>query len=110
MPRRRADSKSAVGRARLVDRLLLWLPFGFYVPLTLGLIAHYLQPGDAPGYDGWLYREAASTYLTGGDPWSVGLPDAHFPGAPSTILAFLPTVIVPADVWRALSVVICLAA
>src|SRR6185369_3179614 len=67
-------------RARFLDRLLWLLPFGFYVPLTLGLIAHYLQPGDAPGYDGWLYREAAATFLAGGDPWSVGASNAHFPG------------------------------
>jgi hypothetical protein len=94
----------------MLDRMLWILPFGFYVPLTLGLIAHYLQPGDAPGYDGWLYRQAAATYVAGGDPWSVGASNAHFPGAPSTIIAFLPSVLVPADLWRPLTVLICLAA
>jgi hypothetical protein len=94
----------------MLDRMLWILPFGFYVPLTLGLIAHYLQPGDAPGYDGWLYRQAAATYASGGDPWSVGASNAHFPGAPSTIVAFLPSVLVPADLWRPLTVLICLAA
>jgi hypothetical protein len=97
-------------RARLIDLLLSWVPFGFYVPLTAGLILHYLRPGDAPGYDGWLYRQAAATWLAGGDPWSVGLPNAHFPGAPSSIIAFVPTVALPPDLWRGLVVVLCLAA
>ena len=97
-------------RVRLRELLLWWLPFGFYVPLTLGLILHYTQPGDAPGYDGWLYREAAATWLRGGDPWSVGNAVAHFPGAPSSIVAFVPTVVVPAEIWRPLGVVLCLAA
>lgn len=82
------------------QRILWIVPFGWYVPVTAGLVIHYTVPGDAPGYDGWLYRQAAVAFLSGHDPWATGVAGAHFAGAPSTILAFIPATLVPADVWR----------
>ena len=43
--------------------------------------------------DGYLYWLAASTWLAGGDPWSVATgphADFHFSGLPPTVLAFVP--------------------
>lgn len=81
-----------------------FLPFGYYVAMSGLVLAHYVAAGDAPGYDGWLYREAAATWLSGGDPWSIGVPGAHYAGAPSSFMVYAPSLLLPGDVWRWVSV------
>lgn len=83
---------------------------GYSVAMLLLVGADYAANGKLPGYDGWLYREASATWLAGGDPWSVGVSHAHFAGAPTTILSFVPAVVIPGDAFRWLFVGVCLAA
>ncbi len=94
----------------LKSRTLELLAFGYYAAMVLLVIADYLEKGKLPGYDGWLYREASAAWAAGGDPWSVGAIHSHYSGAPTTVLAYLPTVLIPGDLWRSLSVLVSLAA
>jgi len=54
-----------------------------------------LVGGGAFGFDGRLYREAARTWLAGGDPWSVFLGGVGFGAPPPTLLAMAPFAILP---------------
>ena len=110
-PRPSDPPPTAAQRLRDLVTLIVWVvPFAFYIPLSVGLTAHFIELGNPPGYDAWLYREAASAALNGSDPWSVGAANAHFPGAPSTIVAFVPATFIPAVVWQWLFVAACLVA
>ncbi len=105
-----ADAPLAGSPRESLGARILWIvPFALYLPWTAALIWHYATSGDTPGYDGWLYRKAAEAFVQGGDPWAIGVSTAHFSGAPSVIAVFLPTVLLPPDLWRVLSVVVCLA-
>ena len=61
------------------------------------------------GFDAWLYREGSGALVSGADPWAVGTPVAHYSGSPLTLLAFLPTLLVPEAIWPAIGVAICAA-
>jgi hypothetical protein len=78
--------------------------FTWYVVVSAALVIAHTSSAHTLGFDGWLYREAAATWLAGGDPWSVGADNAHFAGTPATVLAFVPTTLLPGDSWRLASV------
>lgn len=69
-----------------------------------------IVPEGRLGFDGRIYQRAAAAWLQGMDPWSTGitLPDRtyHFAGLPPTVLAFVPTTVVPEDVFGAISVIV----
>jgi hypothetical protein len=89
------------------DRILDILPFVFYGIVSGSVCLYFLtSTWDSPGADGSLYREGAAAWLAGIDPWSVGPSKAHFSGAPSTILAYVPTALIPDAVWRPISFVL----
>jgi len=75
-------------------------------------LAHVLDivPEGRLGIDGRIYQRAASAWLNGMDPWATGitLPDRtyHFAGLPPTVVAFIPSTIVPEHVFGAVSFVV----
>jgi hypothetical protein len=84
--------------------------FTWYVIVSAGLVIAHASSAHTLGFDGWLYREAAATWLAGGDPWSVGADNVHYAGTPATVLAFVPTTLISEGVWRIGSIVLCAAA
>lgn len=84
--------------------------FTWYVVVSAALVVAHASSAHTLGFDGWLYREAAATWLAGGDPWSVGPDNAHFAGTPATVLAFVPTTVLSGDAWRLGSIVLAAAA
>jgi len=73
-----------------------------------------IVPEGRLGFDGRIYHRAAAAWLGGMDPWKTGisLPEGtyHFAGLPPTVLAFVPTTVVPESVFGALSFVFSAAA
>jgi hypothetical protein len=73
-----------------------------------------IVPEGRLGFDGRIYHRAAAAWLQGMDPWSTGitLPDRtyHFAGLPPTVLAFVPTTVLPEALFGGLSVVVSAAA
>jgi hypothetical protein len=69
-----------------------------------------IVPEGRLGFDGRIYHRAAAAWLQGMDPWSTGitLPDRtyHFAGLPPTVLAFVPTTVVPEDIFGAISFIV----
>ena len=80
--------------------------FTWYIVVSAALVIAHASSAHTLGFDGWLYREAAATWLGGGDPWSVGPDNAHFSGTPATLLAFVPTTLLSGETWRLSSVVV----
>jgi hypothetical protein len=93
-----------------VRRAIEIASFTWYVVVSAALVVAHLSSAHTLGFDGWLYREAAATWLAGGDPWSVGADNAHFAGTPATLLAFVPTTFLSGEAWRLGSVVVAAAA
>jgi hypothetical protein len=73
-----------------------------------------IVPEGRLGFDGRIYHRAAAAWLQGMDPWSTGitLPDRtyHFAGLPPTVLAFVPTTVLPEALFGGISVVVSAAA
>jgi hypothetical protein len=87
--------------------VLEFLPFVFYAIVSVNVCVYFLtSTWDSPGADGSLYREGAAAWLAGIDPWSVGPSHAHFSGAPSTIVAYVPAALIPDAVWRPTSFIL----
>jgi hypothetical protein len=65
---------------------------------------------DTFGIDLRIYRAAADAALHGGDPWSAGVAGLTFAGPPPTLLAYLPSAVLPEPIALALHGAITLAA
>lgn len=75
----------------VVNALLLPIWFAIHA-IVLGL--HYVDRGLV-GIDVHVYRAAARTALTGGDPWALQASGLTFAGPPPTLLFYIPTIIMP---------------
>lgn len=97
--------------ARMLAR---WLPLAVFLPVTIPLVAlllsGWIAGRDWPGNDANLYRSAAAAWLAGHDPWLVGDANASFAGSPLTILAFVPTTLIPEPIFRPVAVLVSWAA
>jgi hypothetical protein len=98
--------------------LFVW--FAYQAWLTVrGLLNDWPQHLDTIGVDGRLYYRAAAAWLSGGDPWTAytttntwppsgALVHFLFTGPPPTVIAFVPFLLIPEDLfvvgWMALSV------
>jgi hypothetical protein len=73
-----------------------------------------IVPEGRLGFDARLYHRAAAAWMNGMDPWATGitLPDRtyHFAGLPPTVLAVVPTTVIPEDLFGTISVLLSAAA
>jgi hypothetical protein len=51
-----------------------------------------------PGFDGRLYREAARTWIAGGDPWTVSVSGIGFAAPPPSLVPMAPFTLLPEPV------------
>ncbi len=70
----------------------------------------WLAKPDVLGIDARHYQRATSTWLAGGDPWSVTEGGINFASGPHTLLFYLPTSLLPLSISIALWMVLGLAA
>ena len=111
MPRPSATSRPALVGAvlRLLPRILL---AEWYLVLSGAALAAYVN-GGAIGCDFRIYHRALEAWLSGGDPWSVGIytiRDAHFDAPPSSLFPLLPLAPLGEDVALVIWLAICVAA
>lgn len=75
------------------------LILGFLPGAASWMIAVLIYP-EGLGSHANIYTDAAAAWLGGGDPWSVGPPQAVFAGPPPMLVPFAPFVGLPVDVTR----------
>lgn len=99
-------------RAKLPSRVAALRPswdaalFLAFIPGAAWAIAVTIYKPETVGSQGVLYAQAAAAWLTGGDPWTVGVPNGIFAGPPTMLFPFVPLAFVPVDVLRVAFVVV----
>ena len=87
----RTTDAGLIGRLRLAFERI-GLPAWFVVIDLL-----WIAKPDALGIDARLYQRAASTWLAGGDPWSVTQAGIPYASGPHTLLLYVPTSALPLE-------------
>ena len=109
LPGQRRHARDGAARGspgrRYADLALEFAPFGVYLVIAIAAVVRHLVDGSGFGFDALLYRNAAEAWVTGRDPWDVGIPGVQFAGAPTALFLFAPTVFVPPWLFTILAVV-----
>jgi hypothetical protein len=73
----------------IVDRFADWVLLPYFVAFCAPMVVYFVSHGLV-GIDARIYAHAASTWISGGDPWRAPVEGFLFAAPPPTLLPFLP--------------------